>query len=121
MTCIYQTRVTNLGKMVTNFLVEKMVILFKDNAPEDLADYCVLHSENQVFDVIQEQDVLVMGDAEYKILCVGEEVQSNLQNLGHITLRFVGSRIEGLGGSLYLEDKAVPTIHRGDRIAIYRK
>ena len=120
MLCIYQTRVTDLGKMVTNFSVEKMIILFKDNAPEDLADYCVLHSKNQVFDVIQEQDVLVIGDAEYKILYVGEEVQSNLQNLGHITLRFVG-RTKGLGGSLYLEDKAVPTIHRGDRIAIYRK
>lgn len=120
MQCIYQTRVMNSGKMVAVLLVERMIILFKDNAPEELADYCILHNENQLSDIIQEQDVLVIGDTEYKIRYVGEEVQRNLQNLGHITLRFDGST-EGLGGSLYLEDKAVPQIHIGDRIAIYRK
>lgn len=39
MQCIYQTRVMNSGKMVSVLLVERMIILFKDNAPEELADY----------------------------------------------------------------------------------
>lgn len=117
---IYHTQVTKVGKSAFAFLAEKIVILFKDNAPKDLRDYCVLHSENQLSHVIQEEDVLMVGDIEYKILYVGSEVQRNLENLGHITLRFTG--ITGnLSGSVYVEDKEAPPIQAGDSIAIYRK
>ena len=120
MKLIYQTKVTNLGVMAADFFVQKMIIMFQDNAPEELADYCILHSGNQVADIIQENDVLVIADTEYTILHVGEDVQTNLQNLGHITLRFDGST-GGLSGSLYLEDNVFPNIRIGDKIEIYRK
>lgn len=116
---IYSTKITNIGDMAEAFYGEKMVILFKDNAPEELADYCILHQGNQVSDVIQAGDVLAFNQKTYNIVCVGEEVQPNLTNLGHITLRFDGSR-EGLGGSLYLEDTDMPSINIGDQISIYR-
>jgi glucitol/sorbitol PTS system EIIA component len=64
--------------------------------------------------------MLVISGEEYKIVCVGDEVQTNLQNLGHITLRFDGSK-EGQGGSVYLEDVAVPTVQAGDVLWIYRQ
>ena len=120
MKLIYQTKVTNLGVMAADFFVQRMIIMFQDNAPEELADYCVLHSENRVLDIIQENDVLVIAGREYKIIDVGEDVQTNLQNLGHITLRFDGST-GGLSGSLYLEDNVFPNIRIGDKIEIYRK
>ena len=52
---------------------------------------------------------------------VGSEVQKNLRDLGHITLRFNGNEEgESLEGSLYLESKGVADVKVGDEIAIYR-
>jgi len=120
MQLIYNTKVTGIGAMASTFLADKMLILFKDNAPDELADYCILHSGNQLSDAIQKDDVLVIAGEEYQVTYVGDEVQTNLHNLGHITLRFDGGN-DGLGGSLYLEDKAVPDINIGDVISIYKK
>jgi glucitol/sorbitol PTS system EIIA component len=120
MKVIYHTWVTHLGSMVAAFTEEKLIILFQENAPEELAEYCVLHSGNYVADIIQANDVLVISGQDYKIVGVGDDVQTNLQNLGHITLRFDGSK-EGLGGSVYLEDTDVPTVQSGDVLWIYRQ
>ena len=120
MKTIYNTTVTDMGKFFSAFYEEKLIIIFKDNAPEDLADYCVLHAGNICTDTVKNGDFLVVADQTYKILYVGDQVQTNLQNLGHITLRFDGNT-EGLDGSLYLEDKALPKIKIGDTISIYRK
>ncbi|WP_353626499.1 PTS glucitol/sorbitol transporter subunit IIA, partial [Bacillus sp. JCM 19041] len=38
---IYRTTVTKMGPSAGDFLEEKMIILFKDNAPEELAEFCV--------------------------------------------------------------------------------
>lgn len=120
MRIIYNTMVTTIGELVSAFYKEKLIIIFKDNAPEELADYCVLHAGNMLSDCVKQGDVLVIAGQEYRIVYVGDEVQTNLQNLGHITLRFDGTT-EGLGGSVYLEDKALPVIKIGDAISIYRK
>jgi glucitol/sorbitol PTS system EIIA component len=63
---------------------------------------------------------MVISGEDYKIVGVGDDVQTNLQNLGHITLRFDGSK-EGLGGSVYLEDTDVPKVQPGDVLWIYRQ
>ncbi|AIF53040.1 PTS glucitol/sorbitol transporter subunit IIA [Pelosinus sp. UFO1] len=120
MKIIYNTTVTTIGGFVSAFYEEKLIIIFKDNAPEELADYCVLHSGNEVSDTVKQGDVLIVAGLEYKVVYVGDEVQTNLENLGHITLRFDGNT-EGLGGSLYLEDKELPAIKIGDVISIYRE
>lgn len=119
MEMIYNTMVTNIGKLASAFYEEKLIIIFKDNAPEELADYCVLHHGNEVSGVVKQGDVLVIAGLEYKVVYVGDEVQANLENLGHITLRFDGNT-DGLGGSVYLEDEALPVIKIGDAISIYR-
>jgi PTS system glucitol/sorbitol-specific IIA component len=119
MKIVYNTTITTIGGLVPAFYEEKLMILFKENAPEELAEYCVLHDKNEVLDIVKEGDILVIADEEYTIVYVGDEVQKNLEDLGHISLRFDGGR-EGLGGSLYLENKALPTIKKGDRISIYR-
>jgi glucitol/sorbitol PTS system EIIA component len=109
-----------VGQHGSAFTEEKLIVLFQENAPEELAEYCVLHRGNYVADIIQANDVMVISGEDYKIVGVGDDVQTNLQNLGHITLRFDGSK-EGLGGSVYLEDTAVPTVQAGDVLWIYRQ
>lgn len=118
---IYSTTVTELGSLVEDFRVEKMVILFNENAPAELRDYCVLHKGGELADTVAAGDTLRYAGADFKIVFVGSEVQKNLKDLGHITLRFNGNADgESLEGSLYVEDKPVPAIQAGDTVEIYR-
>ncbi|MBP2630821.1 MAG: Phosphotransferase system sorbitol-specific component [Firmicutes bacterium] len=122
MSVIFNTEVVKLGEMASAFIAEKMVILFQENAPAELAEYCVLHTGHQLVDTVQAGDILVFAGIEYKIVYVGEQVQKNLRDLGHITLKFNNNcEAENLEGSLYLEDKEVTPIHIGDEISIIRK
>ncbi|OUO41444.1 PTS sorbitol transporter subunit IIA [Megamonas hypermegale] len=118
---IYSTTVKELGPMVKDFIGEKMIILFGEMAPAELAEFCVVHTGNELTDTIEIGDVLKINDIEYKIVEVGCEVQKNLKNLGHICLRFNNNEEgESLEGSLYLEDKEVQIPEIGTEIAIFK-
>lgn len=120
MKVIYETEVTKLGPLVEAFYDEKMVILFKDNAPEELAEYCVLHNLNNLTDNLQTGDIFKIDGIEYKITSVGDEVYKNLKDLGHICVRFDGSAEALLPGSLYVENKEIKEFKIGTRIEIVR-
>lgn len=118
---IYSTIVKNQGPLAEEFIGEKMIILFNENAPAELAEFCVLHVGNELTDTVEVGDILKINDAEYKIVEVGCEVQKNLGNLGHIALRFNNNADgESLEGSIYLEDKEVSLPQIGTEIAIYK-
>ncbi|BEU86574.1 PTS glucitol/sorbitol transporter subunit IIA [Selenomonas sp. TAMA-11512] len=118
---IYSTNVVELGPLVTDFMGEKMVILFNENAPAELRDYCVLHRDGNLTDIVAAGDTLRYAGEDFKIVFVGSEVQKNLKDLGHITLRFNGNADgESLEGSLYVEDKPIPSIQVGDTVEIYK-
>ncbi|MBQ7198696.1 MAG: SDR family NAD(P)-dependent oxidoreductase [Selenomonadaceae bacterium] len=70
--------------------------------------------------MIKPGDIYKIGNAEFKIIKVGSEVQKNLMNLGHITVKFDGGASELLEGSLLVEEKPIPDIKPGDELAIYR-
>lgn len=115
---IYNTKITKIGDMVAQFYPEKMIIMFKENAPQDLADYCILHNINQLDEEIKTGYTLKIGDTEYKITAVGDVVNKNLRDLGHICLKFDGSQKATLDGTLYLEDKEIKEVSIGDVIEI---
>lgn len=118
---IYSTIVKNQGPLAEEFIGEKMIILFNENAPAELAEFCVLHIGNELTDTVEIGDILKINDTEYKIVEVGCEVQKNLGNLGHIALRFNNNADgESLEGSIYLEDKEVSLPQVGTEIAIYK-
>lgn len=118
MNLIYNTKITKIGPMVPGFYSEKMIIMFKENAPQELADYCVLHNINNLQEEIKPGYTLKIGDSEYKITAVGDVVNKNLRDLGHICLKFDGSTKAALEGTLYLEDKTIKEVSVGDTIEI---
>lgn len=120
MRTIYTTSITALGSQVAEFLDQRMIILFQENVPAELADYCVLHDGNHLEGEIQVADILRINDETYQITAVGEAVNQNLGSLGHITLSFDGSRAAELPGTLYLEAKDIPALEPGDAIQIIR-
>ncbi|SFG47479.1 PTS glucitol/sorbitol transporter subunit IIA [Sporolactobacillus nakayamae] len=115
---IYKTEIKSIGKLAKDFLQEKMLILFGNEAPDGLKDYCFGIDVKSVHDAIQTGQYLSIDDSRFKITAVGRLVQKNLADLGHITMRFDGSTKADLAGTLYLENKPIPNIDIGTQIAI---
>ena len=119
---IYNTKVTALGGQVGDFIsAAKMIILFEESlALPELRDCCVMHVGNQVEDTIKVGDIFKIGEEPFEILAVGSEVQTNLTNLGHITIKFDGGKGEVLEGSLHVEEAPIPEITENTEISIER-
>ncbi|WP_134705020.1 PTS glucitol/sorbitol transporter subunit IIA [Ammoniphilus sp. YIM 78166] len=118
---VYQTQIKKIGSSVAEFLGEKMFILFGDNAPAELADYCLLINIADIDGDIEPGDVVVLSNQEYKITAVGDAVKKNLGSLGHITLRFDGSDTPELPGTLYLEESDLLVPEAGTSLQIVKK
>ncbi|MBF0706049.1 PTS glucitol/sorbitol transporter subunit IIA [Alkalihalobacillus hwajinpoensis] len=119
MTIKYETKINNIGSSVKAFLGDKMLILFGENAPAELADFCLSITVNEVENKIEVGDTLQIGERKYKITAIGEAVEKNLSSLGHITLNFDGSETPGLPGTLYLEETEIYEVNTGDIIKVY--
>jgi PTS system glucitol/sorbitol-specific IIA component len=118
MKTIYENKIKSVGPLANSFLKENMFILFGDEAPKDLKDFCY-HIEVVGADgEIKAGQKLYINDEGFEITSVGDLVQRNLTTLGHITLRFDGSVTPELPGTLYLENKKIPEIEQGTLIKI---
>lgn len=115
---IFETQVTNIGPEAQMFRSENMLILFGDEAPETLADYCYnIDLQASTSDILPGM-IFSFDEQSYKITAVGDVVKKNLDDLGHITLRFDGSAEAELPGTLYVEEKEMPLIEVGTKISI---
>lgn len=115
---IFETKVTNIGPEAEMFRAENMLIFFGDEAPETLADYCYnIELKNSVGEILPGM-TFSFDDQSYQITSVGDVVKKNLDDLGHITLRFDGSAEAELPGTLYVEEKEMPVIKVGTKISI---
>jgi glucitol/sorbitol PTS system EIIA component len=121
MKTIYENNVKSVGPLADSFLEEKMFILFGDGAPQELKDFCYNINVVDAAEVIQAGQKLYIDNQPFEITCVGEVVQRNLTTLGHITLRFDGSTTAELPGTLYLENKEIPSIDLGTKLKIVSK
>ncbi|ASS88931.1 MAG: PTS sorbitol transporter subunit IIA [Bacillaceae bacterium] len=118
MTIIYKNKIKGIGTMADHFLKEKMIILFGNEAPQDLKDFCYVIDVVKAEGVIQAGQKLYINNEKFEITSVGDAVQRNLTTLGHITLRFDGSTTPELPGTLYLENKDIPEIGLNTEIKI---
>lgn len=107
---IFKTKVKGIGLEAALFKAEKMIILFGEAAPDGLAEYCYNIEINQTTQPIEEGMQLFVDGKKFKITAVGSVVNQNLNTLGHITIKFDGSTVAELPGTLYVEDKTIPDI-----------
>ncbi|MFX3619219.1 MAG: PTS glucitol/sorbitol transporter subunit IIA [Sporolactobacillus sp.] len=115
---IYENQVQSIGSLAKEFLNEKMVILFGEQAPSGLKDYCYGIGVKPIDGAIRVGDCVLFNDKRYTITAIGNLVQKNLVDLGHITMKFDGSTVPELPGTLYLEEKELPVIDIGTTIEI---
>lgn len=118
MSVIYKNQVKALGTCVEEFKSEGIFILFGDNAPEELKDYCYSVSVEPINGKIAPGQMLCVDDETYKITAVGEEAPVTLAGLGHCTVNFSGATEVELPGTIYVENKPMPVIKAGTVIQI---
>lgn len=121
MKTIYSTTIEDIGIKAGEFIEADMFITFKENVPQDLKDYCFIHNENNLVEEIKTKDMLYIDDTAYEIKAVGEFVNTNLSELGHITYNFLGEVDAKVGGTLYLEKKEIAPMVIGTSLKIMRK
>ena len=118
---IFETSVQEIGAEAALFADDKMLILFGDNAPEGLKEYAYQIIINRAKEEITTEMILAIGKTDLKITAVGNLVTKNLNQLGHITMKFTGETTAALPGTLYLEGKEIPIITVGTKITIGQK
>jgi glucitol/sorbitol PTS system EIIA component len=118
MKTIYENTINSIGPLATTFLEEKMIILFGEGAPKELAEFCYGIEVVGVEDSIKPGQKLIINDESFEITSVGDIVEQNLTSMGHITLRFDGSINAELPGTLYMEDKDLPIFEIGTKLRI---
>lgn len=115
----YRSKITGIGELAFELLEENdSLIIFNDNAPEELAEISFLHTISEFQEEIAVGDSILLGDQVYTVTAVGYEALHTLRELGHCTFRFSGKDQVELPGQIELEGPGRPNMKIGDMIVI---
>lgn len=109
----YEARITHIGPYVAEFVQENVLVFFGSQAPEELAEFAILHDGTTLVEPVVPGDYLILGDAQYTVLAVGEVANTNLSNLGHLVVKVNGEREPEMPGDVCVEAKPLPAIEVG--------
>lgn len=116
------TRVTSVGDLAAEFLAEGIIVLFGNDAPEELREVSVVHHATvNVGGVSRGDQVTISGEegtTTMVVLAVGDVANENLRNLGHLVLKRNGSTEPALPGDVCCDEGPIPTISEGDQIVV---
>ena len=114
---IYENVVKAKGSLVGEF-GDGMFILFGDNAPDMLKDYCYSIDVLPTNGKIEVGQTLTVDGEGCEILGVGGVAEKNLVDLGHLTVHFSGDLESLLPGAIVVENKSCPPIDINTKITI---
>lgn len=115
----YETVVVGIGASALEFRDEKMLVLFKDGAPEELLEFSIAHKTKiDLTEKIKVGDKFRIDEVEYKVSAIGDVANKTLLELGHATLKFDGAGSAQLPGYIHLFPDNFPDIKEGSRIRI---
>lgn len=117
MKVIYENKVKALGECVDEFKDANMFVLFGDNAPEEITDYCYHVDVTPLHGEIAVGQTLILDGVSYKITAVGAEAPVTLAGLGHCSVSFGGQTEVELQGTIYVEG-TMPELYVGSTIQI---
>lgn len=114
----YNATITFIGPLAIEFLAEQIIVLFGQNAPEELAEFALLHDGESLVAPFGAGDTVTIGAQSFRILAVGEVANDNLANLGHLVLKFNGEPEVEMPGDVCLEAVPLPEVTVGTVITI---
>ena len=120
----YCSTITGWGPDALGFLEEEdcnFLILFNEDAPEELAEIAVLHTKAELAADPAPGDTLVLCGQVYDGPAGGDEALHTLRELGHCTLSFKGGSEPERPGCIMLtgEPLTAAVIQKGGTIEIY--
>jgi len=115
----YKTTVTKLGESYKEIYEENMVVVFNENAPEELAELSALHTLAVLPGDVKPGDEVVLGNKRYTVTAVGSEANYTLGKMGHCTFVFTGEDKAELDGHIVLKGDGMPDIKPGSPFEIY--
>jgi PTS system glucitol/sorbitol-specific IIA component len=118
---IYDVRVVAIGSSVEDFIKEKMVVIFGEQAPKELHDIAVLHTGGILEADIEAGDTLSVDGEEFKVTAVGNVANQTMRDLGHATLNFNGEEQPDLPGTICIEERPLPDFKESSTITFIRK
>lgn len=116
---IYENEILEIGIGVEE-LSENMIVLFGDNVPDSLKDFCYLVSINDINGTIQKGQKLNLDNEQFIIDNVGDLAQKNLGELGHLTILFNANKEEMLPGAIIVLGNNDIKIKKGTKIKIFK-
>jgi glucitol/sorbitol PTS system EIIA component len=114
----YQSTVTGVGELAGEFFAEGIVVLFGDDAPEELREVAVVHAPRITDGGVKPGDRIVRGDETLTVTAVGPVANENLVNLGHLVIKRNGATTHAQPGDVCCDQGVIPKLAPGDEIRI---
>lgn len=120
----YHATITGWGEDALGFLEDadmNFIVIFNDNAPEELKEISILHTIEQLGEDPAVGDTMILCGKTYDITAVGSEAKQTLRQLGHCTLSFKGGSEPERPGCIMLEGEpfSASDVKVGGTIEIY--
>ncbi len=115
----YSTVVTSIGPLLDEFLAERIIVLFNEDAPEELWEFAVIHRPDDTFEEVRPGDLVRFGSHDpIKVTAVGEVANKNIAALGHAVFKCNGNKEADLPGDVCLENVPLPQVEVGQAVHI---
>ncbi|MFN8499174.1 MAG: PTS glucitol/sorbitol transporter subunit IIA [Anaerolineae bacterium] len=114
----YEAQITAIGPLVDEFRDSGILVLFREGAPEELAEFSILHDGQELRAPVAPGDEIVLGDARFRVLAVGDVASANLASLGHLVMKFNDQTAPEMPGDVCLEARPIPPVAVGMSLKI---
>ncbi len=114
----YVTQVTAVGPLIPEFRAQGLLVLFGEEAPQELHEFVILHRPTVVHSAPRPGDVVELAGEAFTVTAVGHVVADNLLRLGHAALKADGATVPPMPGDICLEAKPLPDLPPGSVVRI---
>ena len=116
----YEVSVTAVGKLAREFLENNnSVIILNEGIHPNLADMVVEHTVSELATDIEVGDKLTIGNADFKVMKVGDIANKTIQEEGHCTI--VINADGSMPGQIIVKGAVPPRLRVGDSIKFFKK
>ena len=114
----YEATITAVGPLTSEFIDHGIIVLFGSDAPEELQEFALIHDGEKLEAPLQAGDKVSIDNHSFKVLAVGDVANDNLNNLGHLVLKFNGENEVEMPGDVCIEAADLPPIVVGTKLHI---
>lgn len=115
---MYKSKITDIGPLVEEFRSENVLVIFGEQATPELREMSAVHYPNRITEdePIKLNGAFKIGNNQYTITQVGADANSNLLELGHVSIYFKDDDEKVLPGAIAVEPTQFPDFIEGDTI-----